>query len=491
MYVKLFTTVIIGLFTARIVLQVLGASDYGLFNVVGGILAMFTIFSNSLGVATTRFLNVEMGKIDGNLNKAFNINLALHIGIAILIFIIAEILGVIYINNYLNVAAGKEDDAMFIFQVSIITACIGIINTPYNGLFNAKEKFSFLACLEIANTVIRLLLVILLQYYHGNCLRLYGIFMSVTTIDSFIIYRIIARKQWNNIIKWNFDSNWRDYKDVLVFNNWNLLSTTSMIARTSGSDILINLFFGTITNGAYAVSKTVNNYLVTFASNFDAASTPQIIQSYTAGDEGRCKFLINKLGRINLLLFLLAFFPLYVRLDFILHLWLDEVPDNTLIFCQLNLILAYVSLTGGGIVQLINASGKLKWFSIEFSIFFLTCIPVGFLLFKLGAPAYVILLLFILADGLQRIIQLILAKTILHYDSLQYVKDAYTRPLLITVFMSGFMYAVGYLNITGIIQNLFIIAVTFILTLFMVYYVGLSTDERQVCITTIKQRFFA
>lgn len=491
MYMRLFTTMLIGLYTSRIVLLTLGVSDYGLYSIVGGVLAMFTFISGSLSGATSRFFNVEMGKPDGDVNRCFNINLILHTGLAGIILLLAETIGLWYIYNYLNIESGKIGDAVFVYQVSILTACLGVINSPYSSLFSAFERFGFLASFDIVNTIIRLVCVILMQYYDGNALRFYSMIMCLTTVNTFVVYHWLAAKKWPKIVKFKLIGEWKNYKNVIAFSNWNLLATTALMARSSGCDLIINSFFGTVVNGAFAVSKTVNNYIMTFSTNFDSASAPQIIQSYSAGDHGRCNYLVNKLGRFCLLLFEIIFFPLYIELDFILHLWLGEVPEGTLIFCRLNLFLAAVALTCGGIVQVINASGKIKWFKITGSIFFVLCIPIGYFMFKNGAPAYSMLILFIIADILQRVVQLILMKTIIGFDSLSYIKEAYFRPLVIGTIMGGVLWGYSQISVTSAILKLLAIFLCILSTGILIFYVGLTQGEKNKVIFYVKKRFIS
>lgn len=478
MYIRLFVTMIIGLYTSRVVLSVLGVCDFGLYNIVGGLLAMFTFISGSLEGATTRFLNVEMGKENGDVNRSFNINIVLHVFLAISIFIVAEVVGNWYIINKLNVLPEKLSDAIFVFQISILTACIGIINGPYASLFNAHEKFGFLAAFDITNTLIRLGCIILLQMYTGNVLRLFAIIMSLTTINSFVVFYWKASREWPSIIKLKLIKGWKNYKDVLTFSNWNLFGTIALVARSSGTDLIINSFFGTAVNGAFAVSKTVNNYITSFSANFDSASGPQITQSLSAGDNARSSYLVNKLGRFCLLLFELVFFPLYIELDFVLHLWLGDVPDGVLVFCQFNLLLAAVALTCGGLTQYINASGKIKWFKINGGFFFLICLPVGYMLFKIGAPAYAMIICFLVADALQRIIQLVLMKKLLGFDSMGYVREAYLKPAIIALIMSGVLLLHSLIRIDAIWFSLLSILLSFGLTAILVYTIGLSKGEQ-------------
>jgi O-antigen/teichoic acid export membrane protein len=478
MYIRLFITLFIGLYTSRVVLEILGVVDYGLFNVVGGVLALFTFISSSLGSATTRFLNAEMGKVNGDVNKSFNINKVLHIAFAVIILLIAETLGSWYVSNKLVITNGKIDDAFFVYQMAIITACAGIINTPYSGIFNAKEKFAFLATLDICNCIIRLLCVIALKYYEGNSLRAYTFIMCLTTLNSFIIYRWYSHKWWPEIIKGRFIRGWNNYKPLLSFGFWNLLTTSSIMARNTGSDLVINAFFGTAVNGVFAISKTISSQVLSFSSNFDAASGPQIIQSYNTHNFSRCYYLVNKMGRFSLLIFELALFPLWIELDFLLHIWLKEVPDGVLFLCKLNLLLVAVSLTCGGLTQLVNGSGKIKWFNIATSVCYLLCLPIGSMLFSLGYPAYSMIVLFIVADSCLRMIHLIMLRKILKFNSLKYIKEAYTKPFVIAMVMFGLIAAYSHLNVTDVYFRVLAILMCFVITFSLVILYGLTSGER-------------
>lgn len=230
-YLRIFMSLVIGLITSRFVLKALGASDYGLYNVVGGVIAMFTFISGSLSATTTRFLNYEMGKEEGDTNRVFNISNTLHISFSAILLMLLEVVGMFYITNYLNVEQGKELDAIFVFQVSTIIACVGIANVPFQALFITHEKFLTVAMVDIVNLFVKLLMVLVLLHYNGNALRFYAVGMSLTTFLSFIVYHYLAHKNWPNIIKWKFVRGLKNYKEMLVFNNYNLLATGSIVAR--------------------------------------------------------------------------------------------------------------------------------------------------------------------------------------------------------------------------------------------------------------------
>ena len=480
MYVRLFTMTVIGLYTSRLVLEVLGVSDFGLFAVVGGVLAMFTFISGSLSKATARFLNTEMGSPGGNPNATFNICLLLHIALALIVALLAETIGLWYIENKLNVAAGKMDDALIVYHISIATACLGIVNSPYQSLFCAHERFGFLTALDIANSFVRLGCILLLALYDGPyALRLYAVIYSLTTVNTFAVYHLYAHKQWRDTVRLRYVSGWQRYREVLVFNNWNMLATMAYMARTSGADLLINAFFNTAVNGAFAISKTVNTYVADFSTKFDGASAPQIIQAYAAGDKPRYTYLCNKLGRFTILLFELLCFPMLIELGYLLHLWLGQVPDGAVEFTFYNIIIGGVSITCGGIYNLVNASGRIKWFKIEISALMLLCLPVGYVLYSLGYPPVSLLVLFIIADALARVIKLILLRRLLGFDSWQYVREAYVRPGIIALIMGAVLWAYAQLGITAPLHRLCGIALCFLLTAALIWAIGLTRNERR------------
>lgn len=488
MYVRLLTTMVVGLYVSRLALEILGVSDYGLFAVVGGVLAMFTFISSSLASATSRFFNTEMGKQGGDVNASFNINLLLHICLALIIFVLAETIGLWYVNTRLNVQVGKLPDAVFIYHISIVTACLGIINGPYASLFNAFERFKFIAIMDIINAFVRLGCILMLSLYQGEyALRIYSVIFALTTANTFVIYHYVAHRNWAPIIKYRFVRGWHCYREVISFGGWNMLATLSYMARSSGSDLILNSFFGTSVNGAFAISKTVRQYTEEFSTKFDGASAPQIIQSYAAGDNARYTYLSNKICRVNILLFELIAFPLLMELGFILHLWLGRVPEGALEFTFINILVGGISLTAGGIFNVINASGKIKWFKINTCFFFLMCVPTGWLLFKWGFPAYSMLLLFLIADIMQRAVQLWQMNYILKFDSWRFVREAYFRPSFIAALMALMLYCRSMISVDGIGSHLALLFVAFVVGAVLIYVIGMTLSERQVVMQKLRK----
>ena len=479
-YVRMAVTILVGLITSRLVLQALGASDVGIYSAVGSTVALISFITGALTATTVRFMNFEMGKADGDTNRMFNICHVIHIGGALVLFLLLESIGLWYIHTHLNVPPGKESDAMFVFQVSTVVACLGIANVPFQSLFNVHERFATIAVVDIVNALVKLGLVIGLLYWKGNGLRLYAVLMSVTTWICFIVYRWLCRVRWPDIIRWKPVRERKAYKEVLVFNNYNLLSSASMIARSQGSNMLINAFFGTTVNAAYFYAGTVQNYVNQFIANFDTAAAPQITQNISAGGKERSLALTERVCRICILLFLLLFFPLWCELDFLLNLWLGaKIPEGTVLMCRWTLLVAAASATSAGLAQLINAYGRIKWYKIEFSVLYLGCLVVGWLMFRSGYPAYTIIVCFVIADLLSRVIQLVLLHYQFDFNVKRFLKEAYLRPLLAAALLIGYLALYRLLPMEGIWTKLGGIVLTGCVTAAVLFFIGLKPSERK------------
>ena len=487
-YARLIITTALGLLSSRFVLAALGASDYGLYNVVGATVIMFSFITSALYNTTTRFINYEQGKPDGNVNRIFNMSLAIHVVFAIIALILLESAGIYYILNYLNVAAGKEADAMFVFQVSTVVTCLSLISVPFNSLFIVYEDFRTIAIIDILGAIVRFALILALMHYAGNLLRFYALSMALVTGLASLSFFFLSRRRWPLVTQFNLIKDKSKYKEILAFNNYSLLGAAALIFRNQGSNVVINYFFGTVVNAAYAISYAVQNYIITFVGNFDIASAPQITQNISRGNMDRTVFLASSTCRICILLTLLLLFPVYQELPFILHLWLgNNVPEGTVTFCKCTLLVALVSATSGGITQLIRGTGRLKWFTIQFSVLYVLALLISIGLYNADFPPYTVILAYFIADAISRYIQLLLLHRYITLDIGSFVQRSYLRPL--GVFACG----VAYVLISEHIQmehDLWHIVDFVTATLFIaisIYYVGLYKEERNVILSHIKQ----
>ena len=490
-YIRMAVTILVGLVTSRLVLQALGASDVGIYSAVGSTVALVGVVSGALATTTVRFMNIELGKADSHPNRMFNICHTIHLGGAAVILLLLESVGLWYIHTHLNVPPGKESDAMFVFQVSTVVACLGIANVPFQSLFTVHEKFGTVALVDIFNTLLKLGLVCLLYLLRErpDGLRIYAVMMSASTWVSFIAYHWMSARRWPDIVRWKPVREKSAYREVLTFNNYNLLSSSAIIARSQGSNMLINAFFGTTVNAAYFYAFTLQNYVVQFVNNFDAASAPQITQNVGAGQVETATRLARRSCRICLLLFLLLFFPLWSELEFLMGLWLgSKMPPETLVMARWTLLVAAVATTSAGLGQLINALGRIKWYKIEITVLFLLCLPAGYVLFQHGAPAYVILTCFVVSDFLNRVVQFILLRAQFRFEVFRFLRHAYARPLLISLLMTGVLLLYRTVPRTGPWQHLAGFVVVGLVTAACIGLLGFSREERRKALDFLRKR---
>lgn len=475
-YLRLAIVTVVSLLTTRYVLQILGAADYGLFNVVGSVITMLNCISTAMYTTTRRFINVEMGKPNGNLNKIFNISLILHIGFALLILFICESLGIWYINNYLNVSPDKLSDAYFIFQITTIVSCIGIMNVPFQGLIEAFEKFWQTALVDIINTLLRLVFVVILILYTGNnALRLYAVMLSSLTLLSFILYQIACHIQWKEIVRFKLYIDKTTYKEILIFNNYTALGAFSNLGRTQGCNVLVNYFFGTVVNAAFAIAYQIQYFVQMFTGNLGSASAPQITQNYSNGKIDKAIDLCSRMNRYTILITTAVFFTAFVELESLLKFWLSTIPEDCLILCKWILICALCSSFSASISTFIHATGKVKWFQIIGSIIEISVLPISYMLFRLGYPPVTIIIVLTTVTLIGRIVSFILMRLIIDFNVLSFIKSSYVRPILTIAILTIWLilYSQSF-KLNALIS----IVLTGFITLVTIYFVGLTKSER-------------
>lgn len=488
-YVRMIIVTIVGLYSSRIILQALGVSDYGLYNVVGGLIAMLNFISAAMSTTTRRFINIEMGKPNGNLNKIFNISLVLHILFALLILIIAETIGLWYIYNYLNVEIGKEADAFFVFQISTIVACVGVINIPYQSLIEANERFLQSALIDVITTFIKLGLVIYLLYYNGNSLRFYSVSVCLVTLISFVLYHYYCHRSWPDVIKKHFYRDRDKYKEIIGFNNYTALGAAASIGKSQGSTLLINSFFGTAVNGAFAIAFQVESYIYMFVNKLTLATNPQIAKNLSGGTMDRVNSLVEKNSRYSILIMTIFFFTVTPEMDFILKVWLKNAPEEATFLCILTMIDALVKSFTEGTNGYIQASGKIKWFQLLSSFTLLINLPVGYILFKIGLQPYWIIISFIVSSIVNRLLSLWLMKSLLKFNLINFVSSAYARPLIVISILGLLSFFLkSWLHVTCISGFIGICSMC-ILSVILVFFIGLNNTERRMIINHIKPFF--
>ena len=486
-WVRMLAIIVIGLLCTRFVFRALGASDAGLYSVVGGLIAMLGLLSSAMTATTRRYLNTEMGKPDGSLNKVFNICLSLHVVLALVIFVLAETVGMYYVLHWLKVAPGKLPDAIFVFQVSVVTACLNIINMPCQALMESYEKFFQTSLIDIAANVFRLVGCIVLLRWTGNGLRFYALLMAAMTFGSMVTYRLYCRRHWPDIVR---RGRWRDralYKEIFAFNAWSALGAGASLARTNGSGMILNFFFGTVVNGAFSVAFQLENFAWMSVTRISNTAAPQITRNYESGDRGRSLDLVGKISRYSALLMTVIVSCALPELDFVLALWLKDVPPGALLYCRWTLVSALVRSFTGGTSVLEQATGRIKWFQVINSTLSLACLPVGWMLYRHGAQPVAIVHVYICYTVLYRIVELALLHRMIGFRVGAYLREAYLGPLAVVLSMALYMALYRHVRPAeaSVLLRFAGIGATFLVSCAATWTFGLRSSERQAAGTAV------
>ncbi len=393
LYGKMLITILISLYSTRLVLNALGTTDYGVFNLVGGVVAMLSFLNSAMANATQRYMSFSIGEGNNDkLKSIFSSSVVLHLIIGIIIVLILEFGGIFLFDGILKIPTERLGSARIVFHFMVISTFFTINSVPYDAAISSHENFLFDALSGVFESVLKLLIAVSLLFTPADKLILYGLLIAVLTILIRIIKSIYCYRKYEECrTRITSRINIKLTKEMLSFAGWNLFGSFCTIARNQGLAIILNQFFGIIINAAYAIASQVNSNLMLFSVNMLKSINPQITKSEGGGDRQRTLRLTTLACKLSF--FLLAFFaiPAILEMPFLLRIWLKTVPENTIIFCQLMIILTLILLMTAGLNMLIQAVGKIKTSQAFTGSLLILNVPLSYFLVKLGFPAYSVL----------------------------------------------------------------------------------------------------
>lgn len=479
-YIKLILSAVIGLFTSRIILQALGADDYGLYAVVGGIVSFLNIIGTTMVSVSNRFIAVEIGKgEEGNPNRIFNTVLSIHIALAIGLLLVGGVVGTYYVNNYLNVLPGKIPDALFVLYISLFTTALSIYTVPYNGLIIAREKFTFSSIIDVLHLLLKLGLVILLSYSDGNRLRIFAIIMAIVTVFSQVAFQAYCHIYDRDIIRWKFNKSKEEYQRVFGFTGWSLFGAVAYIGKEQGAAMIINYFFGTILNAAFGLASQINRYAMMFTKGLSQAAVPQIMKSYGSGDTNRSLNLVYVISRISTMIMLIISLPLMFCMDEILVLWLKTPPVYTTIFSVFMLINAVVGMLGAGFDACIQSTGNIKKNEIWVSVIYLSILPIIFIMYKAGLPPYMNVIVMPILTLAIKIMQLFIMRDLASFCIPTYLKRSLLPSMKVIIIATIPLAILRIVLDHSILNTVILFSVCLVWTLVCVAFWGIRKDERE------------
>lgn len=492
LYFRMIFLMLISLYTSRVILKTLGVDDYGIYNVVGGFVAMFAVVCNALSGACGRFLNYEMGA--GNhkkLNMVFSSSVTIHIVLSLIIILLAESVGLWFLNYKMVIPTDRLFAANWCFQLSLITFCSTLISVPYKSAIIAHEKMSVFAYISIYEGVGKLVIALLIGVSPIDNLICYAVLLCIlqTTVQFFNM--IYCRRRFVEC-KYNLVFDRKMLNSILGYSVWNFFGHASGIIRNQGGNVLINLFFGTAANAARGIANQVLNALTGLVSSFTTAITPQISQSYASGDIEYMKKLVYAEAKFSYFLMLFVSLPVLYSTDFLLGIWLQETPDYAIQFTQLMIIFSLIESLNNPIQHAQSATGNIKVFQFVVGMTQMTIIPISYIWLKNGGSVYTVFYVSIVWGILSIYIRLFLLKRVLEFDILDYSKKVLLPVLCITI-ISVILPSIACCYFTKGVLNFFILSfICLINTSIPMISIGFTKNERKVLfskIPYIKDRF--
>ena len=427
LYFRTLFIMLVTLYTSRVVLNTLGVTDYGIYNVVGGVVMMFSVISGSLSSSISRFITYEIGHGDfDKLKRIFSTSVNIQIGISLVILVLAELFGVWFLNTKMNVPAERLSAANWVLQCSLLSFIINLVSVPYNACIIAHERMSAFAYISIMEAVLRLLVVYMLLVSPYDKLATYAVLLVVVALIIRMAYSLYCRKHFEES-RYRFVYDKPLIKEMTGFAGWSFFGNGAYMLNVQGVDMLINIFFGVTLNAARGVATQVQNAVMQFVNNFTVAVNPQITKSYAAGDREYMNKLVCRGARFSYFLLFLFVVPIVCEADYILYLWLKIVPEHAPAFLRLALFGSLMMLLGNSMLTAISATGNIKRYQLWVTIVGCLVFPLTWVAFKLGFPPETTYVIFIAIYFLLVFVRLYIAKGLLNFPIRLYLTDVMLR----------------------------------------------------------------
>lgn len=431
LYFRMLLSMVVSLYTARVVLNALGASDYGSYNVVGGIISILSVLTVLVSSGTQRFLNYEMGKNASilRLREIFTSSLTVYLAIYCIIFILGETIGLWFVNAKLVVPEDRMDAVNFVYQVTIIQMLLSFIQSTYTSAILAHERMDVYGYVGVGEPLLRLILISLLPFCGFDKMIAYSLIVFIMGFSVTVFYIYFCRKNFEEC-RFQISRNITQIKEMLSFTVWNLLEALSNTLSGQGLNILLNLFFGPVVNAARAVAFQVNNAVHGFASNFLIALFPQITKNYASGNIKEYYDLMIRGGKFAFIVLSILMIPILINVDYILTLWLKNPPENSSIFVTLVLIAELIRMTSEPLYTGIQATGKIKQYQVVTNIVTLSNLPVCYVLLQLWDNPNIVFYSSIAVSAIYVISRLFFISRITGFPTKKYIIILASRCLL-------------------------------------------------------------
>lgn len=492
LYLRMFLMMLIGLYTSRIILKTLGVTDYGTYNLVGGVISMFSILTSSLSTAISRFITFELGKGQSErLNKVFSTSVNVQLILGLIVVLFSETIGVWFLNTHLQIPAERMVAANWVLQCAIASFVLGLLMVPYNASLIAHENMNIFAYISILEAVLKLAIVFALYISPYDKLITYAILLFAVSCLIRWFYASYCKRHYEEC-RYHYVYDKPLLKEMTGFAGWNLLGDGSWILNNYGVNILLNIFFGPVTglvlNAARGIATQVDNIVQSFVRNFMTALNPQITKSYAVGDLEYMHKLVFAGAKYSFFLMMLFTIPICLETELILKLWLDVVPDYTVIFVQLTLLSSMCVILGNTLITSVFATGKIRNYELVMGLMALSNFPITWMAFKMGASPVAAYVIYFCVYFMMIFVRLYMVKDLIHMSAWTYVKDVFLRVLSAGAFSLSIPLIITILQNDSINRLVIICVVSVFSSIVFIVLLGMKNEERKLVFGFVRNK---
>ena len=483
LYCRMLFLMGISLYTSRVILNALGFSDYGIYNVVGGIVAMFTMVSGSLKAAISRFITFELGTGDAvKLKRVFSCSITIQILLSAILIVLAETVGLWFLNAKMVIPADRMVAANWVYQFSIITFVINLISIPYNSAIIAHEKMGAFAYISILEATFNLIIAWTISIAPLDKLIYYAFMLVMVALLVRVIYIWYCKRNFEECT-YTFVYDKKILKDMFGFSGWNMIGATSAVCRDHGGNIILNLFFGPEVNAARGIGLQVSNAIQGFMTNFQMALNPQIIKNYALQEIDYMNSIVLKGAKFSYYILFIIALPVFISTDYILELWLGAYPDHTVLFLQLIIVFTLIESLSGPLITVMYATGDVKNYQIVVGGLQLLNLPLSYVLLRIGFFPEIVIVVAIALSCVCLLARLYMLRRIV--NSRKFLKDVVHNTMVVTILSAVIAYGLSALIPGGfwgfVLKSLWAVIVSSVIVLF----IGLTKSERNTIILNV------
>lgn len=478
LYVRMLFMMLVGLYTSRVVLDALGEANYGIYNVVGGVVPMLSVLTGALSSAISRFITFELGT--GNqerLSRIFSTSVNIQFLMALAAFVLCEVIGVWFLNEKMNIPSDRMEAAHFVLQCSIASFMVSLISVPYNAVIVAHERMSAFAYIGIFEVVLKLAVAYLIYIAPIDSLKLYALLLVLVSVILRITYGIYCRLCFEEA-KYHFIIDRSLLKEMFTFSGWNFIGSSSAMLRDQGGNVLINVFFGPSVNAARGIAVQVSAAITVFVGNFMTAINPQITKSYAKGDFKYLMTLIFQSSRLSYYVVLLLSLPIIFETDYILHIWLKEVPDHTVLFVRLVLLFALSESLSSPLMTAMLATGKIRDYQIVVGGLQMLNLPVSYLFLHMGMMPESVVVVAIIFSQLCLFTRLVMLRKMINLRVREYLSQIWLNVILISCISTILPLFLSFFIDETFLSFIYIIMTCLVSTVITILFVGCTAKER-------------